>query len=56
MFKAPQKPLRTSWVQLVYSKPKSLTIVKKSLGPNPTAMIKSRGKVASNTAGNSNEY
>jgi hypothetical protein len=56
MFKAPQKSLRTSWVEIVYTRPKSLTVVKKSLGSRPTAMIKDRGNMASNTNANSNEY
>jgi hypothetical protein len=49
MFKAPQKTLRTSWVEIVYTKPKAMTIIKKSLSRNATPIIKSRGVVASNS-------
>jgi hypothetical protein len=49
MFKAPQKPLRSSWVQIAFKKPKAATIIKKSLGSRPTAMIKDRGNMISNS-------
>jgi hypothetical protein len=49
MFKAPQKPLRSSWVQIAFSKPKASSIIKKSLSNRPTAMIKDRGNMMSNS-------
>ncbi len=49
MFKAPQKPLRSSWVQIAFKKPKAVTIIKKSLGSRATAMIKDRGNMISNS-------
>jgi len=49
-FRAPQKALRTSWVQMAFSKPKSTgTIVKRSLGSRPTPIFKSRGVTMSNS-------
>jgi hypothetical protein len=49
MFKAPQKTLRTSWVEIVYTKPKAMTVIKKSLSSRATPIIKSRGIVTSNS-------
>lgn len=42
-FKAPQAPLKSSWVQIAYTRSKKGTIVKRSLGSRPTPMIKDRG-------------
>lgn len=49
MFKAPQKTLRTSWVEIAFTKPKATTVIKKSLSRNTTPIIKSKGIVASNS-------
>jgi len=46
--KAPQKALRTSWVQMAFSKPKSTgTIIKRSLSSRATPIIKTRGQATS---------
>ena len=57
-FKAPQKSLQSSWVQIAFNKPKSLgPIVKKSLGSRSLAIIKDRGNFMSNSSSNhSNLY
>ena len=57
-FRAPQKSLKSSWVQIAYSKPKSNgPIIKKSLGNRSTAIIKDRGIMDTNaTFLNSNQY
>ena len=39
-FKAPQKKLRTSWVEMAFSKPqKGALIVRKSLSSRPQAIV-----------------
>jgi hypothetical protein len=46
--KAPHRALRTSWVQLAFSKPKSTgTIIKRSLSSRATPIIKTRGQLTS---------
>ena len=57
-FRAPQKQLKSSWVELAFSKPKSLgPTIKKSLGSRSTAIIKDRGTFATKSSfNNSNIY
>lgn len=56
-FKAPQKSLKSSWVQIAFSKPKQLTVVKKSLGSRATAIVKDGGNFLTNSSFNhSNLY
>ena len=57
-FRAPQKNLKSSWVELAFSKPKSAgPIVMKSLGNRSTAIIKDRGTfVTKSSFNNSNIY
>lgn len=58
MFKAPQKPLKSSWVQLAFTKGKSGPIIKKSLGnPRQSFIAKNRGDMFTNSQMNhSNLY
>jgi hypothetical protein len=45
-FKAPQKTLRTSWVSVAFSKPKTTgVIIKRSLSSNAKTIIKNRGQL-----------
>jgi hypothetical protein len=54
---APIKKLRSSWVEIAYSKPKAGSVIKKSLSRNSTAIIKSRGTYITNSSNNnSNIY
>lgn len=54
-FKAPQSQLRTSWVQMAFSKPKTGgTLIKRSLSSRSTPIIKSAGRVVS--GGSDNTY
>lgn len=47
-FRAPQKMLRTSWVQMVYSKPKKGAIsIKRSLSSRSTPIFKTNGVTTS---------
>lgn len=56
-FRAPQKALKSSWVEIAYSKPKAGSLIKKSLSRNSTAIIKSRGTYITNSSNNnSNIY
>lgn len=56
-FRAPQKNLKTSWVEIVYSKPKAGSVIKKSLSRNSTAIVKNRGSFLTNSSNNnSNIY
>jgi hypothetical protein len=56
-FKAPQKSLKSSWVQLAFSKPKAGSITKRSLGNRPHIFTKNRGDMFSNaTSNHSNLY
>jgi len=49
-FKAPQKSLQSSWVQIAFSKPKAGSIIKKSLGRNAQSISKHRGDMFSNSS------
>ena len=55
-FKAPQKTLQSSWVKIVYTKPKQLTVIKRSLSNRATPMIKDKGMMASNSFEFNNSY
>lgn len=46
-FNAPQKPLRSSWVQIAYTRSKKGQVVKRSLGSRATPIIKDGGTVFS---------
>jgi hypothetical protein len=47
-FKAPQKTLRTSWVQMAFSKPKTGGVtIKRSLSSRATPVIRENGKTTS---------
>lgn len=53
-FRAPQKTLRTSWVQMAYSKPKSTgAIVKRSLSSRAKPIFKSKGQITTLSFDNS---
>lgn len=54
-FKAPQSQLRTSWVQMAFSKPKTGgSLIKRSLSSRATPIIKSAGKYV--TGGSDTSY
>ena len=56
-FRAPQKQLKSSWVDTPFTKPKACGVVKHSLGRHKTAIVKtSFGVMATSAISHSNEY
>ena len=57
MFKAPQKSLKSSWVEIVFAKPKKSFVTKKSLGSRPTPITRYRGELDTHSnQKHSNQY
>jgi len=56
-FKAPQQALRSSWVQIAFSKPKACNVTKRSLSNRANAIVKTpKGMATLSSLTSSNQY